>query len=169
MADKTISVKAFHPQVTVTVGDMSAEVDVELAPLITEIWRAGWSTWLSCQEHSMTGKAWIAFDFVDEAEAFLNAVAQHNRRAGALWCRANDWYFGQFGSTSGHIARHGPRHGHGDWEYHVAITDDAFNEATKRWRQRGQPDFRFSVSVLFPRSDIPEVTAMLVKHNAREQ
>lgn len=38
-----------HPQVHVRVGDQSAEVDELVAPFIERIWKAGITTWTSCQ------------------------------------------------------------------------------------------------------------------------
>jgi hypothetical protein len=39
-----------HPTVLVQVGEMVADIDVELAPLITELWKAQLFTTRSCQE-----------------------------------------------------------------------------------------------------------------------
>lgn len=154
---------AIHRQQSVCVGEWSAEVDAELAPLIAEIWRAGWFTYLSCQEHGVTGKVWLAFLFVTDAEQFLNAITVHDRRAGSLWRRMNDWYFGMFGDHSEHVRRGAL--GGGDWEYHVAVSDAAFDESRTKWRRRGSPDFRFSLSVLFPRSDLPTVLVRMREFN----
>lgn len=43
-----------HPQVHVRVGDQSAEVDELVAPFIERIWKAGITTWTSCQ-HADSG------------------------------------------------------------------------------------------------------------------
>jgi hypothetical protein len=39
-----------HPATVVVHGDLEAEVDLELAPLVLEIWRAGIETIHSCQD-----------------------------------------------------------------------------------------------------------------------
>ena len=50
-----------HPQVTISHGEMEAEVDAELAPLLLELWRAGWETSRSGRKHQ-TGSALYTSD-----------------------------------------------------------------------------------------------------------
>lgn len=149
-----------HPQVEVSVGEWTADVDEEIAPLIRELWTMGCATYASCQRHTATGKVWIGFCSPADVESFLNAVALHQRKKhGSLWERADDWGFGWLGATSEHIKRNG------DWEYHVSVSDDAHDDSADRFVAFGHPDFRLSVSVLFPRRDIQIVTERLQFHN----
>ncbi len=76
----------------------------------------------------------------------------------------SDWYFGQYGNRSEPIGRH--RSGEADWEYHVAIHDDAFDESRRAWVVKGRPDFRLAVSVLFPPTDLRMVTERVKRFNA---
>lgn len=62
-----------HTQKRIKHGEMEADVDVAIAPLILELWRAGWETSWSCQEQE-DGRAAVGFEDVHHAEAFL-AVA----------------------------------------------------------------------------------------------
>jgi hypothetical protein len=111
---------AKHPQVLVTEGEASAYVDVEMAPLIRELWRAGIATNASCQEHEGTGKAWIEFKDPDTARQFLNRVVQQDASQGSMWRRSSDWGFGSSMMQAMSIRE-------GDWEYHVSVRDLAFD------------------------------------------
>ena len=62
-------VRTRHPQASVTVGETSAEVDRDLVPLITQLWRLGLSTSRSCQRHSSSKKVWIEFPNPFDADA----------------------------------------------------------------------------------------------------
>lgn len=151
--------ETIHAQETVTVGDWTADVDVELAPLIRELWAAGWSTYASCQDHPGTGKVWIGFSESNHAAAFLNAVAIHQKsKKDSLWQRANDWGFGFLEPTSVHNKG-------GDWEYHLTVTDDSHDNAASKFVAFGKPDFLLSVSVLFPRRDLSVVAERMRCYN----
>jgi hypothetical protein len=80
-----------HPQARVTVGDLTAEVDAEIAPLIEALWKLELITLNSC--HDQDGRVWIHFATAWHAERFLDAVAGepddeveglHNRIVGKL-------------------------------------------------------------------------------------
>ena len=47
-----------HPVRRVTVGDQSADIDEELAPIIEAIWRLGLRTWTSCQNQGESNADW---------------------------------------------------------------------------------------------------------------
>lgn len=83
-----------HPATIVSHGEMTAEIDVELVPLILEIWRAGIGTIHSCQDvgenvaglvgshphladlvRRETGRGSIGFPDAAALEAFLAALA----------------------------------------------------------------------------------------------
>lgn len=167
-AKKPGAIGTAHRQMHIRVGGQAADVDAELAPLIEQLWKADCPTYMSCQEHPATGKVWLAFVDAAAVEQFLNAVAIHDTRTGSRWRRMNDWHFGCAGDRAGQVPRHDPGGG-GDWEYHVAITDFAYNEAARRWRRRGSPDFSLGIWVLFPRSDLAAVTKRLRAFNGRRK
>ncbi len=50
------------------------------------------------------------------------------------------------------------------WSYHLSVTDNAYEEAT-RYAER--PSFVLSVSVLFPRKDLPTIVDRLRRNNEK--
>ncbi len=81
------SVPTVHPQVPLRHGKAQANIDRAIAPLIAELWRAGWETIRSCQKHP-TGFVWVEFDQAADVEEFLDVVAPHDPTPGSLWRRA---------------------------------------------------------------------------------
>jgi hypothetical protein len=97
-----------HPVRRVTVGDLSADIDEELAPIVEIIWRLGLTTWTCCQNAGESNAGWpevlphmapiIAaqvgwayIDFpVDDGLAFLSALAQAGPRD-AFYLRMTHW------------------------------------------------------------------------------
>ncbi|GAB2585493.1 hypothetical protein Aab01nite_52810 [Paractinoplanes abujensis] len=97
-----------HPVRRVRVGELSADIDEELAPIIEAIWRLGWTTWTCCQNagESNAGwpeklphmasvvaaqRGWAYIDFpVDDGLAFLTALAQAGPRD-AFYLRMTHW------------------------------------------------------------------------------
>ena len=63
-----------HPQQLVQVGPWRALIDVEIAPLIASLWRAGIATRMSCQD--MSGFVWINFHDEHAMESFLRLAGQ---------------------------------------------------------------------------------------------
>ncbi len=121
-----------HPQETIRHRGREAEMDKDLAPLILELWRAGWWTTNSCQEHPPTGMVWVEFERPMFALGFLDAVVPFNPETGSLWSRVESWTFEMIEPASG---PRGTRHGsEGMWQYHIRL------------------------SVLFPPSDLSLVT-----------
>ena len=78
-----------HDTVVVTVGDRSAEIDVELAPIIESLWRLGIDTRACCQDQTADLKrrfknprGYILFEATDDLRRFLElldgtAIAEH--------------------------------------------------------------------------------------------
>ena len=82
-----------HPLQTVRVGELSAEIDEMLAPVVEALWRNGFETLTSCQDagesnedwptllphmakHVDSRKGWAFIDFpIESGLAFLTAVA----------------------------------------------------------------------------------------------
>ena len=64
--------KPAHPQVHIRHGEVEADVDEKIAPLILEVWRAGITTTSSCQEFSLRGTAgvWIVFPTKTDGKLF---------------------------------------------------------------------------------------------------
>ena len=151
-----------HPQVRIRHGGTNAAVDEKLAPLIRELWRAGWLTVRSCQRHE-SGKVWIEFDS-RHLNAFLNVAIAYDPRQGSLWRRARVWGFGSFGRASEPISD-GVQLADA-WEYHVTMTDGSHDDAANVLVAVAR-DFGFSVSVLFPRRDLKTVLARVRAHNGK--
>jgi hypothetical protein len=157
-----------HPQVTVQVGEILAEIDRQIAPLVREIWRAGYETSRSCQRH-LTGKVWIEFVRASDVQAFLDIVVTRDAPSD-LWLRANSWAFGMFGAQSGCVPvtlaarRDGAVTAANVWEFHVSVEDYSFDNAAGCFAEPG-PNFCLGISVLIPRTDLPAVTASLKARN----
>jgi hypothetical protein len=131
--------------------------DAELAPLMLALWRGGWDTVRSCQEHT-TGKVWLAFPAARYAEVFLDVVAAHAPEHSDLWLRAKAWGFGPCGERSEPLEDGvSPADA---WEYHVTVVDGSYDAMTGRFIDT-RPNFQLGISVLFPRNDLPEVLARL--------
>ncbi|OLE23828.1 MAG: hypothetical protein AUG44_21080 [Actinobacteria bacterium 13_1_20CM_3_71_11] len=54
----TTSTNNVHPVRRVTVGDKSADIDEELAPIIEMIWAVGLQTWTCCQDAGESNASW---------------------------------------------------------------------------------------------------------------
>ena len=127
-----------HSTVTVTVGDWSAEIDVDIAPLIREIWKAGIETMMSCQE-ALPGIAWIEFPEVKEILRFLNMVTLFEPGIDTLYNRINPTLTG---------AKSAP-----DWEYQFNLLDNLADEEEQV--VAGLTVFDATVGVFFPVTDMP--------------
>jgi hypothetical protein len=97
-----------HPVRRVRVGERSADIDVELAPIIEVIWRLGLTTWTCCQNQGESNAdwpkqlphmapiiaaqmGWAYIDFpIDDGLAFLTALAQAGPRD-AFYLRMAHW------------------------------------------------------------------------------
>ncbi len=147
-----------HRTVRVSVGEMEADIDEEIVPLVRELWRAGIETVNSCQENR-PGIIWIQFATTDDAANFLDIVAEYEEGEDTLYNRAmGRWDGGEFPAS--------------DWDY-AALPEDrglveGFTEddEVEEWHE-GLTDAFFSVSVRFPRSDFPAVLARMARYNRR--
>lgn len=145
-----------HRTVRVSVGEMEADIDEEIVPLVRELWRAGIETVNSCQGNR-PGIIWIQFATTDDAANFLDIVAEYEEGKDTLYNRAmGRWDGGEFPVTF--------------WDY-AALPEDrglveGFTEddEVEEWHE-GLTDAFFSVSVRFPRSDFPTVLARMARHN----
>ncbi|MDQ3920279.1 MAG: hypothetical protein M3348_17590 [Acidobacteriota bacterium] len=131
-------------------GDLEEEIDVLIAPLILEMWKAGIETLMSCQ--SAFKKVWIQFPDVSEVEKFLNIAGgdfDHHRR-GSLYDRLSDQWFVK--NQRFYNAR--------CWEYEVGIIDFGKDQ------QEDCPFFSLYINVRFPKRDLPAVLERMQRYNA---
>jgi len=93
-----------HRQVKVSYKRLRAPIDVKIAPLILEMWKAGIKTQGSCQRMSdMSDMVWIELLFVEEAVKFLNiASADFDQAPDSLYNRMFQfWDPKAFGAAGG--------------------------------------------------------------------
>lgn len=152
-----------HPATTVTWGELAAEVDVALAPLVLETWRAGIATIHSCQDvgenvaslleelphladvvRRETGRASLGFADADAMVAFLDAVAGAGP-GDELYERMVHWATPEA------------------WQLVVAVRDEGAADAEEG--PSGSHLAPASYQVRFPATDVPEMTERLCRHN----
>ena len=138
-----------HPAVTVTVGEWGAEIDLQIAPLIRELWIAGIDTLMSCQEVS-PGIAWIDFPDVHELLRFLDLVTWYEDGIDTFYNRVT-------GQRAGFISLP-------PWEYQLDLLDVVEDREVL---MDGMGRFDATVGVYFPIPDIAKLTARLQAQNAR--
>jgi len=146
-----------HRTVKVQVGEMQADIDEEIAPLIRELWEAGIETLNSCQDNP-SGFVWVQFATTTDAAAFLDIVAQYDDEPDGLYARIT--------GRCDCLDDSPP-----PWQYHAHPEDYCLVEGytdddgeVEYWHE-GDPEFFFWMSVRFPRSDYPTVLARLVRYN----
>ena len=160
-----------HPAVVVSVGERLAEVDVDLAPLVTELWRAGIGTIHSCQDVGENVAGLVA------ELPHLEAVAR--REAG----RASIGFADHLDLLAFHdaLANAGPRDGFyermlhwaapGAWQCVIGLQDRGLSRPDGRISPDGTPFSSLeaaSFQVRFPRSDIEEATERLRRHKGEQ-
>ena len=138
-----------HKTVLVRVGGNEEQIDAEIAPLIAEIWRAGIETVMSCQD-SPAGFVWIEFPSDMDARLFLDAVTEYEDGPDTLYNRiAHVWHVGP--ETEAFF-----------WIYDTFPEDTSLDYGSDGVvSHTGAPDFCFSYSVRFPRTDLPTVLARM--------
>lgn len=145
--------KTPHKQVAIQWGDLRAEVDYKIAPLILALWKLGIHTVNSCQENRPR-TAWIEFLTTDDAKQFLGIVA--------VYPDEEDEKEPFWETLYGRITQCGSAN---DWEYHLhpfnwnvheeIVSDEVIETCI------GPSDFEFSVSIRFPKKDIPLLVKLL--------
>jgi hypothetical protein len=142
-----------HPTVFLEYGDQSAHVDKGIASLIFEMWRAGITTYQSCQGNP-PGWIWLQFASSDEVQRFLNIVSLPEGEKGPLYDRMTYGYGPSFRRK-------------GQWRYKPVVfdlEDDAEGEFEEDdWQG---PLFQMLIAIHFPESDLPEVLRRLVAFNS---
>jgi|SRR5947209_2291550 len=148
-----------HPTKRVHVGPWAADIDVLIAPLIRDIWKAGIETRQCCQSYAWLGvkgrRIWVQFPGSVELAKFLNAVTHDRDACGALYYRVC-WHWILFD-------RPGRR-----WQYRIHYFDRSVaNEFNPDggWAFEGPPDFVEGVDVFFPKSDLALVLKELRRYN----
>jgi hypothetical protein len=144
-----------HEAVLVREGDMEAEIDVKIAPLVREIWRAGIETYMSCQEDGF-GLVWLEFPGEKELLSFLGIVVdRYEEGRDSLYNRS--------------VGEFCPTYPNSSWEFDMRPLDYALHDECgdeEVWHE-GEPDIAFLHSVRFPPADLPLLLRRLRKHNAR--
>ena len=165
-----------HRAAVVEHGELCAEVDLELGPLVLEIWRAGIPTIHSCQDvgenlaelaarlphvgeiaRREAGRASIGFPGKEPMLAFLDALANAGRR---------DEFYERMAHWASPDA----------WQLVVGLVDLGLkHEGDDPGDQEPTPDrtplsefAAVSFQVRFPRSDIGEMTERMRRHNRGE-
>ena len=149
--------KGPHRTMHIQHGDMEADVDEQIAPLIIEMWRAGIETWQSCQANP-SGWVWLQFPTSIDAEKFLNIVAFYEPVGGLLHERMR----------YGYDRLDCPRPG--QWQYVVVADDLAAGEIETEAGdieqvQYGPPDIVVLVSLHIPVGDLPTMLERVKAHN----
>jgi hypothetical protein len=148
-----------HKQVPVAWRGRRALVDEGIAPLIEALWQADLETVNSCEENR-PGNAWVQFLTAEDAATFLNIVAEYEEGVDVLYNRMHPRWRPLDGSELS-----AP-----DWEYDALpedggiVWDEDEGGDVDEWHT-GRNDFFFSVSVRFPRADLPVVLGRLTRHN----
>lgn len=79
-----------HETVTVQHPDgYEVALDLEIAPLVVEMWRAGVRTRMSCQE-GHDGYSWLVFEDLDDLANFLSVVGVYESPEDSVWNRMTD-------------------------------------------------------------------------------
>jgi hypothetical protein len=140
---KVVSKASMKPHKTVRVRykDYDEKIDVLIAPLIYECWRAGVNTVMSCQEVEYCQKkcVWIEFDTSEDLDYFVQLIAVNDKlRAHAAMSQNQD-----DPTTS----------------WHSALYIDDFSGP-------GEPHMcGLVISLYFPQSDINSIVATLKEFN----
>jgi hypothetical protein len=139
-----------HPTVSVEVGNRKEEIDEMIAPLVRELWVAGLSTAMSCQEE-FRETAWIEFFVVEDLEKFINIVAEYDVSSHSMYARIS--------GTACTLA------GVKSWSYSLSPIE----LGNDRGEQDHIVNFGFTANVYIPHADIPTLVERLVAYNRRSE
>jgi hypothetical protein len=133
--------------------DQEADIDVEIADLILNLWRLEISTLNSCQDGVPEGFAWIEFASAYDAEMFLDFVAQYSEDPDSVYARMTC----AWGDDTAL-----------DWQYDPCLEDygvdrQLVNDDEIEETFSGRHHFNFAISIRFPRQDLE-----FVKERIRE-
>jgi hypothetical protein len=131
-----------HKEVRVQWDDLDTEIDEQIAPLILELWKAGLMTLMSCQDNP-EGWVWVQFPLVLFAEAFMDLMEKESGIP--LFDLRRRWKYDI---------------------YPVTLPEALFDDYPEALMPNG-PSLRFTVSVRFPKADLPTVLETVRRHNAQ--
>jgi len=161
-----------HPATVVALRGWSAEVDVELVPLVLEVWRSGIQTIHSCQDVGENIAGLVA------EQPHLEPVAE--REAG----RASIGFADVAGLLAFHdaLANAGPRDSFYErilhwatpdaWQCVIGLQEQGLDSEDGPQAPSGNPPSHLaaaSFQVRFPRSDIEEATERMRLHNCADK
>jgi hypothetical protein len=136
------------------------QIDTMIAPLMKEIWKAGWRTLNSCQDNIPRGYIWIDFRHASHLEKFLNALFKEEMDDNEVYRRTQTLEFLP-----------------GSWKYkfhHWTLFGSHYQSESEWESDEDTPDFdpepilsmRTSVSLRFPQTDLAFVYDKLVAYNS---
>lgn len=142
-----------HKQVLVKHDLISLEVDEGIAPLFERLLKLNIKTLNSCEDNVPSGWMWVEFLSAYQAERFLNIIAKYSGETKSLYNRIrqgwslddgkNNWDENNFWKYSAHP---------NDYGIDSTVEEDCVIETFT-----GSHLFKFSISIRFPRTDLPEV------------
>lgn len=138
--------KTNHKTRMVHVGSRSMQIDTGIADLVEQLWIAWIDTQESCEE-TEPGMAYLYFSTIDDLRKMLNILGNTSdvEDMDSLYRRLVPPYDSQKSDK---------------WRFYLNVGDDAICDP-------GSPSlFTFGVHLVFPISDIEEVTHLLRMYNA---
>lgn len=148
-----------HEAKVVTVGDRSAEIDLELVDLIEALWSMGIDTLFSCQgsfgpAHDPKPEPWgyILFPDVEDLRAFL-VCFDDTELSGRRFAQHHEW-----NPATGTRTPVGPPR----WEIGATVKPPEDDEVL----EPGTPEFRFRGRIGFLQTDIVEMTRIVCQRAA---
>lgn len=141
-----------HKKKIVQSDNHKVEIDIKLAPLISELWKRNINTMNSCQE-VRPGFAYIEFMGGMDAEIFLNIVSQEiSEKSNSMYQRI----IGMIDDCKN------------TWEYDTTAYDssmyieaDETDENIVNVHHVGSPRFIFPVTITFPITDLNKILKLI--------
>jgi len=137
-----------HDTVALDFQGRKVAIDKKIAPLMRAIWECGSRTTSSCEDigelnsdPDKQGICLVQFEDMIDAKRFLNAATVFDKGGKSLYNRMS----------------HCGCRGVIPWEYNIMPYDRAYDQIGDREFYEGPADYRFLVSIYFPRSDIKAI------------
>lgn len=147
-----------HKQVRVKYGKLDEHIDELIAPLILEMWRAGIKTNMSCQSTFENKKIWVEFPDTMEVATFLTIVTSVFKPGKDSLHNRIDFYWVPDNWKAWELKC---------WEFEIFAVDASIDHG-ETWEGDVRvcpPLWYFTISVRFPKSDLPIVIERLQEHN----
>lgn len=92
-------IEEHHETIFLHVKDMEADIDIKIAPLISEIWKTGIITYNSCENNIPANYVWIEFADYEHAKKFIDYISYDLSRTAPMYYRMMGedeprWIFG---------------------------------------------------------------------------